>query len=129
MNVSTLKSVISQVKKIRKGETIGYGRKGKTDKDSDIAVVPVGYADGLSRILSNGRGRMLVHGKRAPIVGNICMDMCMLDVTGLDAREGDEVLVFGDELPITEIAALAGTIPYEILTGISGRVKRIYYHE
>ncbi|GAB4284617.1 MAG: bifunctional UDP-N-acetylmuramoyl-tripeptide:D-alanyl-D-alanine ligase/alanine racemase [Marinilabiliales bacterium] len=129
LNVSTLKSSISQIKKVAKGETVGYSRMGKADKDITIAVVPIGYADGLNRRLSNGVGKLLVNNSLAPIIGNICMDMCMIDVTGLNVSEGDEVIVFGDNYPITEMADKLDTIPYEIMTSISRRVKRIYYHE
>ena len=128
-NVNTFKSIISQVKEVPAGHTIGYARAHKTGVDSLIAVVPVGYADGLDRRLGNGVGRMLVKGVFAPVVGNICMDMCMLDISGIDAREGDDVIIFGDELSVSDIAALLSTIPYEILTNVSGRVKRIYIQE
>jgi len=128
-NISSLKSTISQVKKVHEGETIGYGRAGKTKKEMIIGTIPVGYADGINRKLGNGKGKMLIRGKLVPIVGNICMDMCMIDVAGTDAHEGDEVTIFGDGYPMTELARQLGTIPYEILTGISVRVKRIYYHE
>lgn len=129
MNVSTLKTTISQIKQLKKGETVGYGRVGKVSKDKTIATVGIGYADGLSRRLSNKVGRMLVDGKLAPIIGNVCMDMTMLDVTGIDAAEGDEVIVFGNNPTVEEVAEAAETIPYEILTGISARVKRIYFQE
>ncbi len=128
MNVSTLKSKISQIKSVRKGETIGYSRKGVAIKDSEIAIIPVGYADGLNRNLSNGKGKLLIKGKRVPIIGNICMDMCMVDITGLEAKTGDEVIIFGDKNPANELANELNTIPYEIITGISDRVKRVYYH-
>lgn len=128
-NVSTLKSIISQIKIIPEGETVGYSRKGKSNKEIQIATIPIGYADGLSRKLSNGKGKMLVKGKFAPIIGNVCMDMCMIDITGIEANEGDEVIVFGDRLPISEIAEDSETIPYEILTNISRRVKRVYFQE
>lgn len=128
-NVSTLKSSISQIKHIDSSETIGYSRMGKLKKSSVIATIPIGYADGLNRKLSNGKGKMLIKGKFAPIVGNICMDMCMVDISDIEAEEGDEVIIFGNEYPVTEIAKLLETIPYEIMTGISRRVKRIYYHE
>jgi len=128
-NVSTLKSIISQIKKIKAGETIGYNRAGKAEKDMTIAIIPVGYADGLSRKLSNGIGRLYIDGKPVSITGNVCMDMCMVDITGLDAKEGDEVIVFGKDHPITELARDLETIPYEVLTNISRRVKRVYYHE
>jgi alanine racemase len=128
-NVSTLKSVITQIKWIPAGETIGYNRKGKTAKDTVIAVVPVGYADGLNRRLGNGRGKLYINGKPAPIIGNVCMDLTMVDVTGMMVSEGSEVIIFGDHHPVAEIAKETGTIPYEVLTGISRRVKRIYYYE
>jgi alanine racemase len=128
-NVSSLKSTISQVKKIPAGETVGYGREGKLKGHGLIGVIPVGYADGLNRKLGNGRGRFLIKNKLVPTVGNICMDMCMADISETDAKEGDEVIIFGDDYQVTELARQLETIPYEILTGISGRVKRIYYHE
>lgn len=127
--VASLKSSITQIKHLRAGETVGYGRRGKLERDSAIATVRVGYADGYPRALSNGIGHMLVNGQQAPVIGNICMDMTMLDVTGLDVQEGDPVIVFGESPTVSEIAQLAGTIPYEILTGISQRVKRVYYQE
>ena len=117
------------LKKIKKGETIGYGRKGKAKTDSLIAVIPIGYADGLNRRMGNGAGRVYIGGKAAPIIGNICMDLCMADVTGMNVKEGGEVVIFGDSHPVTELAKITGTIPYEVMTGISRRVKRIYYHE
>lgn len=128
-NISTFKSTISQIKSVIKGETVGYNRKGKITRDAKIAIVPVGYADGLDRKLGNGNGQAFINGNRAAIAGNICMDMVMLDVTGLQVQPGDEVEFFGTHVPLTEIAHKAGTIPYEILTGISQRVKRIYLHE
>ena len=111
------------------GETIGYGRTGQIHKKSQIAVVPLGYADGLDRKLGNGNGAAFINGKRAPLIGNICMDMLMLDVTGIQVKPGDEVEFFGTHISISEVAEKAGTIPYEILTGISQRVKRVYIHE
>lgn len=128
-NVSTLKTSISQIKNIPANETIGYSRKGIATRDIQIATVPIGYADGLSRKLSGGKGKMMVKGKPAPIIGNVCMDMCMIDITDINATEEDEVIVFGEQHPITEIAKDVGTIPYEILTNVSRRVKRIYYQE
>lgn len=128
-NVSTLKTTISQIKFIKEGETIGYSRKGTTSKNTTIATVPIGYADGLSRRLGNGRGKMYVNGQPAAIIGNVCMDMCMLDITDIKANEGDEVLVFGEIHPITEVAKEMGTIAYEVLTNVSRRVKRVYYQE
>ena len=128
-NVSTLKSTISQIKTIRQGETIGYNRTAKADKEMTIAIIPIGYADGLNRKLSNGNGRVYINGIAAPVVGNVCMDMCMIDITGIEAQEGTDVIIFGTEHPISEMASAIGTIPYEVLTSISRRVKRVYYHE
>lgn len=128
--VSTLKSTIAQIKHVREGETVSYGRKGIAERDKVIATVRVGYADGYPRSLSNGRGRIWVSGRLAPVIGVICMDMTMIDITGIPGvKEGDEVTVFGKELPVKEVAAWADTIPYEILTGISQRVKRVYYQD
>ncbi len=128
-NVSTLKSTISQIKKVSANETVGYSRKGAVNRDSLIAVVPIGYADGLSRKLGNGVGKVLINKQFAPILGNICMDMCIIDITDIDAKEGDEVIIFGDMYNISELAKQLNTIPYEILTNISRRVKRVYFHE
>jgi alanine racemase len=128
-NVSTLKTTISQIKNIPAGESIGYSRKFVAKKDMRIATVPIGYADGLSRRLSNGKGKMIIKGQKAPIVGNVCMDMCMLDITDIQCAEGDEVIVFGQEYSAYEIAKDMDTIPYEVFTGISRRVKRVYFHE
>jgi len=125
-NISTLKTRISQIKTIKANETIGYSRKGKVDKETKIAIIPIGYADGLNRKLSNKIGYVLIRGKKAKVIGNICMDMCMIDLTGINAKENDEVIIFGEDLPIDEIAKKLETIPYEILTSISQRVKRIY---
>ncbi|HEU4719522.1 MAG TPA: bifunctional UDP-N-acetylmuramoyl-tripeptide:D-alanyl-D-alanine ligase/alanine racemase [Bacteroidia bacterium] len=127
--VSTLRTTISQIKNISEGESIGYSRKWIAKSNMRIATVPIGYADGLSRRLSNGGGKMFVHGKACRVVGNVCMDMCMIDVTGISCSEGDEVTVFGKEHPITDIAKDMGTIPYEVLTNVSRRVKRVYYQE
>ena len=127
--VARLKSVISQIKKVPPGETIGYNRAYITDKELTLAIVPVGYADGLSRTLGNGKGHLLVGKSLCPIVGHISMDMCAVDITGIDVSEGDEVIVFGPERPLQELAAEMGTIPYEVLAGLSRRIKRIYYHE
>jgi len=128
-NVSTLKTIISQIKTIPANETVGYNRRFKAKHDTTIAIVPIGYADGLSRALSNGIGHLKVKGVHVPIIGNVCMDMTMIDITGLNATEGDEVLIFGKDLPISRLADEMGTIPYEILTGISQRVKRVYFQE
>ncbi len=126
----TLKTTIAQIKHLQPGDTVGYNRTGKITKPSTIATVRIGYADGYPRSLNNGKGYMLVNGKPAPIIGTVCMDMTMLDVTEItNAKEGDEVLVFGKELSIHQIAKWAATIPYEIMTGISQRVKRIYFEE
>ena len=127
--VSSFKTYIVAIRSVKGSETVGYGRKGVLQRDSRIAVIPVGYADGLNRHLSRGVGEMLVRGKRVPVVGNICMDACMLDVTDTDARVGDEVEIFGKHIPVTEVAERLGTIPYEVLTSVSHRVKRIYFKE
>lgn len=127
--VSSLKSVISQIKTISKGESVGYNCRWIAERDSEIAIVPIGYADGLGRKLSNTKGSMFLKGHLVPIIGNINMDMTVLDITGLDAEEGDEVEIFGTHIPINLIAEQMETIPYEILTGISRRVKRVYYQE
>lgn len=128
-NVSTLRSIISQIKHVPAEDSIGYNRRYKAKKDTTIAIVPIGYADGLSRALSNGIGHLKVNGHYAPIVGSICMDMTMIDITCIKAHEGDEVIIFGKELPITRLADEMGSIPYEILSGISQRVKRVYFQE
>lgn len=128
-NVTTLKTTVSQLKKVRAGESVGYRRQGIAAKDSVIATVRIGYADGYPRLLGNGAGKMWINGSRVPVIGNVCMDMTMLDVTGINVAEGEEVIVFGEELPVSEMAAASQTITYEILTGISQRVKRVYYEE
>lgn len=129
-NVSTLKTTISQIKKIKAGETVGYGRAGIADHAMTIATVGIGYADGLNRALSRGNGKMLVKEKLASIIGQICMDMTMIDITDIpDAGEGDEVIVFGNELPVQQLAEWANTIPYEVISTISRRVKRVYFQE
>jgi alanine racemase len=127
-NVCSLKSTISQIKKIPTGESVGYDRAFIAERESKIAVVPIGYADGLSRAFSKGVGCFYINDMPAPVVGNICMDMCMVDVTGIPCKEGDEVVIFNDEHGIKSLAAKINTIPYEILSAISGRVKRVYYH-
>jgi alanine racemase len=128
-NVSTLKSTISQIKTIEPNETVGYNRKFKAETATKIGVVAIGYADGLSRKLGHKNGFVWVNDQQAPIIGNVCMDMCMIDLTGIPAQEGDEVEIFGNKTPIQDIAQKCDTIPYEILTGISRRVKRVYYQE
>ncbi|HEY2583940.1 MAG TPA: bifunctional UDP-N-acetylmuramoyl-tripeptide:D-alanyl-D-alanine ligase/alanine racemase [Mucilaginibacter sp.] len=127
--VASLKTSISQVRKVAAGETISYGRSGSLVKDGKIATVRIGYADGYLRAFGNGVGKMLVRGVLVPTVGNITMDMCMLDVTGIDAKEGDEVIIFNEHVRIEGLAAQIGTIPYEILTNVSQRVKRVYFYE
>lgn len=128
--VSTFRSRIVQIKEIPAGDTVGYGRRGETHRPTTIATVPVGYADGLDRRLSRGKWSMLLHGRPAPIIGNVCMDTCMIDITGIDAAEGDEVVIFGPEgADAAKMAEILETIPYEILTGISARVRRIYTKE
>lgn len=128
-NVSTLRSSISQLHWLNAGDTVGYGRMERVTAPMVTATIPIGYADGLSRKHGNRRGHVLVHGQRAPIIGNVCMDMVMVDVTDIPCQEGDEVVIFGEGYSITEFARNAETIPYEVLTGISGRVKRVYFQE
>jgi Alr-MurF fusion protein len=127
--VGTLKTVISQIKSLKKGETIGYSRKGILEKDARIATIAIGYADGYDRGFSKGVGRVLVNGTLCPVIGNVCMDMTMIDVTEASCSEGDEVILFGKDLSIKDLADSIGTIPYEILTGVSERVKRVFYKE
>jgi alanine racemase len=124
--VATLKTIISQIKVIPKGESIGYGRKGVAEKDLQLATIAIGYADGFNRKFSQGVGEVLIGGNRARVIGNVCMDMTMVDVTGLNASEGDEVIIFGNEMPIQNLASRIDTIPYEILTNVSERVKRVF---
>ena len=128
-NVSTLKTTILQLRHVKAGDSIGYSRRTILDKDSLIAAIPIGYADGLNRHLGNRGGYCIVNGKQAEYVGNICMDVCMIDVTGIDCQEGDSVEIFGSDLPVTVLSDKLQTIPYEILTGISNRVKRVYFEE
>ncbi|MGI6073541.1 MAG: bifunctional UDP-N-acetylmuramoyl-tripeptide:D-alanyl-D-alanine ligase/alanine racemase [Fermentimonas sp.] len=128
-NVCTLKTTILQIKDVASHETIGYGRKEVLGRDSRIATIRIGYADGLNRRFGNRNGRVIINGKYAPIVGNVCMDLCMVDVTDIEAEEGDTVIVFGEGQTIIDLAEIIGTIPYEILTSISPRVKRVYIKE
>ena len=128
-NVATLKTTILQIRDVPKGDTIGYSRRTTLDRDSRIAAIPIGYADGLNRHLGNRGCYCLVNGQKADYVGNICMDVCMIDVTGIDCQEGDMVEIFGDHLPVTVLSDALGTIPYEVLTGISNRVQRVYVQE
>ena len=125
--IGTLKSTILQIHDVPETETVGYSRRGQLVRPSRIASIPIGYADGLNRRLGNGHGYCIVNGHEAPYVGNICMDVCMIDVTDIDCREGDTVEIFGPQLPVTRLAEWLGTIPYEVLTGISTRVKRVYF--
>ncbi|MEQ8555560.1 MAG: bifunctional UDP-N-acetylmuramoyl-tripeptide:D-alanyl-D-alanine ligase/alanine racemase [Cyclobacteriaceae bacterium] len=127
--ISTLKTIISQVKKVKKGDSIGYSRMGKAQKDGQIAILPIGYADGYLRVFGNGKAWVSVQGKKAPTIGNICMDMTMIDVSGIEVKEGDEVTLFGQEPTIVELAKWVDTIPYEILTNVSQRVKRVFRSE
>lgn len=126
-NVSTLKTTILQIRDVPQEDTVGYSRKGHLTRDSRIAAIPIGYADGLNRHLGNGHAYCLVNGQKAPYVGNICMDVCMIDVTDIDCKEGDLVEIFGDHLPIIVLSDILETIPYEVLTSVSTRVKRVYY--
>ena len=128
-NISTLKTTILQIQNVPAGDSIGYSRMSYVKRDSPIAIIPIGYADGLDRHFSNGGGEVVINGHRCPIIGNICMDACMIDVTDTDAHEGDSVIIFGEELPVSELSDKLKTIPYEILTSISPRVKRVYYRE
>ena len=128
-NVCTLKTTILSIKTVNAGETIGYGRHTTLNEPRQIAVIPIGYADGFDRRFSNYGGEVVVRGKRCPVVGNVCMDQAMIDITGTDAQVGDIVEIFGDRLPIAELANKLGTIPYEVLTSISHRVQRVYFYE
>ena len=128
-NVSTLKTTILQLRHVPAGDTVGYSRKGTVEHDSLIAAIPIGYADGLNRHLGNRHCYCLVNGKKAAYVGNICMDVAMIDVTGIDCKEGDSVEIFGDHLPVTVLSDVLDTIPYEVLTTVSNRVKRVYFQD
>lgn len=127
--VGTLKTTILQIHRVPKEETVGYSRKGVLTRDSVIGAIPIGYADGLNRRLGCGHCYCLVNGQKAPYVGNICMDVAMIDLTGIDCNEGDSVEIFGEHLPVTVLSDVLGTIPYEVLTSISNRVKRIYFQD
>lgn len=128
-NVSTLKSVISQIRTVPAGDSVGYGRRFMAAKPTVVATIPIGYADGISRLWGNGSGYVTVNKHKAIILGSVCMDMLMVDVTGIDCSEGDDVIVFGESPTVIEIAEKTQTIPYEILTSISQRVKRVFYRE
>ena len=127
--VSTLKTTILQMHHVKAGDSVGYSRKTILDKDSVIAAIPIGYADGLNRRLGNRHAYCLVNGQKADYVGNICMDVAMIDVTGIDCKEGDSVEIFGEHLPVQTLSDILETIPYEVLTTISNRVKRVYYQD
>jgi alanine racemase len=127
--VSTFLTTVSQLRTVPAGESVGYQRSGVTTRQSTIATIPVGYADGFHRSLGNGEGTVYVNGQKAPTIGEICMDMAMIDVTGLDVKEGDAVELFGKQQSVAELARQAGTIPYEILTSVPERVKRVYLQE
>ncbi len=127
--VGTLKTRISQIKELKMGEEVGYTGKGKATQDSKIATIAIGYADGYDRRFGNGVGQVIIRGKACPVIGNVCMDMTMIDIGDLDAREGDEVIVYSNDNKVSTLARKIGTIPYELLTSISNRVKRIFYYE
>jgi alanine racemase len=128
--VSTLKTTILQLRRVPKDETVGYSRRGVLTRDSLIAAIPIGYADGLNRHLGRGAGYCLVKGQKAPYVGNICMDVAMIDVTDIpNVHEGDSVEIFGEHLPASVLSDILDTIPYEVLTGVSNRVKKVYFQD
>jgi alanine racemase len=130
MPVATLRSTVAQIRNVKKGESIGYSRKGIMQRDGKVATIRIGYADGYNRRLGNGVGKVWINGQFAPVIGNVCMDMTMIDVTDIEkASEGDRVEVFGKHIGIDQLADWSGTIAYEIMTSISQRVKRIYYEE
>jgi Alr-MurF fusion protein len=130
MQVGTLKTTIAQIKSIPPGETVGYNRRAVAENKLRIATISIGYADGYPRSLGNAKAHVLIHGRPAKVIGVVCMDMCMVDITDIpEAEEGDDVIVFSPELPVTQLATWAGTIPYEIMTGVSQRVKRVYVNE
>ena len=129
-NVATLRSTIAQLREVKKGDAVSYNRKGVMKEDALIATIRIGYADGYTRHFGNGKGKMMVRGRRVPVVGSVCMDMTMIDVTNVPGvKEGDDVIIFGQGLPVQEVASWGETIPYELMTSVSQRVKRIYYHE
>jgi alanine racemase len=128
-NVGTLRTKISQIKNVRAGETVGYNRNGKAEQDIRIATIPIGYADGFSRALGNGKFGVYINGTYCQTIGNICMDMCMIDISGVNCKEGDTVIIFETIEQLNAMAAAMNTITYEVLTSVSGRVKRIYVQE
>jgi alanine racemase len=125
--VGTLKTVISQIKHLPQGDSVSYSRSGRVERPTTIATLALGYADGYSRRFGRGVGKVLVNGQLAPIIGNVCMDMCMADITGIAAQEGDEVVVFGQTPDLIGLAKAAGTIPYELMTAVGERVKRVFF--
>ena len=128
--VHTLKALISQIKQVTANETVGYGRKGVLKENKKIATISIGYADGFQRKLGNGNYTVLIKGQEAQTIGNVCMDMTMVDINQIsEVSEGDEVIIFGEQLPVTIMAEKLDTIPYEVFTGISSRVKRVYFQE
>jgi alanine racemase len=128
--VASLKSTVAQLKQLHPGDSVSYNRRGRVQQESLIATIRMGYADGYPRRLGNGVGKVWIGGQLLPVIGTVCMDMFMVDVTALPSvKEGDEVIIFGKELPVQQLAEWAGTIPYEIMTGISQRVKRVYFEE
>ncbi len=127
--VCSLKTVILQIKHLPAGETVGYNRNGKLNKNSRIAVLPIGYADGFDRKLGNGKGEVFINSKRAKVIGNVSMDLTTVDITDIEVNEGDSVEIFGYNITVAEIAEWLETIPYEVLTSVSKRVKRVYFHE
>lgn len=128
--VNTLKATISQIKNIEKGDTVSYGRSGKAERNMTIATLSIGYADGLPRAAGNGSFHVKIKGEKAPLFGTVCMDMCMVDVTDIsNVQQGDQAVIFGENLKVEDLATAVGTIPYEIFTGVSGRVKRVYFQE
>jgi alanine racemase len=129
LQVGRLRTIISQIKEIPIGDTVGYDQRFKAQRKTRVATLPIGYADGLMRTLGNQRGKVLIHGKKAPFIGNICMDMAMVDVTDIPCEEGDDAIIFGDDLSVSEFAEDMQTIPYEALTHISRRVKRVYFQD
>ena len=127
LNVSTLKSIISQIHTIEAGESVGYSRKYIANTQTKVATIPIGYADGIRRLWGNEKGYVLIKDQKATILGNICMDMIMVDVSKINCKAGDEVIIFGEKPHVIEIAKVSFTIPYEVFVGISQRVKRVFY--
>jgi alanine racemase len=127
LNVSTLKSIISQIRTVNENESIGYSRKFMVKNKMQVATIPIGYADGIRRLWGNEKGYVVINNQKATILGNICMDMLMVDVSEINCKAGDEVIIFGEKPHVKEIAKVSFTIPYEVFVGISQRVKRIFY--